>query len=127
MLPSTPFPLPLPLPLPLPRSCPLSPPRHRPLSCLPQSPTPLHLVRPQSLVNSFGILLLKLICWKLYLLVQEDEEAMEDINRVEKFVMIAICCIQDHPSLRPTMKRVSQMLEGTVEVSYPPANPHSSV
>ncbi|GLT82253.1 hypothetical protein SLE2022_006530 [Rubroshorea leprosula] len=105
-------------------------------------------------VYSFGILLLELICcrrkveqdledekqrvladWaydcyeegKLYLLVQEDEEAMEDIKRVEKFVMIAIWCIQDDPSLRPTMKTVSQMLEGTIEVPHPPVNPHSSV
>ncbi|GKV12556.1 hypothetical protein SLEP1_g23683 [Rubroshorea leprosula] len=104
-------------------------------------------------IYSFGILLLELICWrtveqdledekqkvladwayncyeegKLYLLVQEDEEAMEDINRVEKFVMIAIWCIQDHPSLRTPMKRVSQMLEGTIEVPYPQVNRYSSV
>ncbi|GKU94147.1 hypothetical protein SLEP1_g7676 [Rubroshorea leprosula] len=98
-------------------------------------------------VYSFGILLLELICcrksfeqdsedenqmiladWaydcyeegRLYLLVQEDEEAIQDINRVERFVMIAIWCIQDDPSLRPTMKRVSQMLEGAVEVPRPP-------
>ncbi|GKV15342.1 hypothetical protein SLEP1_g26140 [Rubroshorea leprosula] len=77
-------------------------------------------------VYSFGILLLELICcrrkveqdledekqkvladWayycyeegKLHLLVQEDEGAMEDINR---------------------------MLEGTVEVPYPPVNLYSS-
>ncbi|GLT82254.1 hypothetical protein SLE2022_401470 [Rubroshorea leprosula] len=62
---------------------------------------------------------------KLYRLVQEDEEAMEDINRLEKFVMISIWCIQDDRSLRPTMKRVSQMLEGTVEVSYPPGSSQS--
>ncbi|GLT82271.1 hypothetical protein SLE2022_006690 [Rubroshorea leprosula] len=105
-------------------------------------------------VYSFGILLLELICcrrkveqdledekqrvladWaydcheegKPYLLVQEDEEAMEDIKTVEKFVMTAIWCIQDDPSLRPTMKTVSQMLEGTIEVPHPPVNPHSSV
>ncbi|GLT82272.1 hypothetical protein SLE2022_006700 [Rubroshorea leprosula] len=105
-------------------------------------------------VYSFGIVLLELVCcrrkveqdledekqrvladWaydcyeegKIYLLVQEDEEAMEDIKRVEKFVMIAIWCIQDDPSQRPTMKTVSQMLEGTIEVLYPPVNPHSSV
>ncbi|GLT45968.1 hypothetical protein SLA2020_197610 [Shorea laevis] len=103
---------------------------------------------------SFGILLLELVCcrktfeqdsedenqmiladWaydcyeegRLCLLVQEDEEAIQDINRVEKFVMIAIWCIQDDPSLRPTMKRVSQMLEGAVEVPRPPTIPHSSV
>ncbi|GLU19429.1 hypothetical protein SLE2022_356820 [Rubroshorea leprosula] len=105
-------------------------------------------------VYSFGILLLELICcrksfeqdsenenqriladWaydcyeegRLYLLVQEDEEAIQDIKRVERFVMIAIWCIQEDPSLRPAMKRVSQMLEGAVEVSHPPTIPPSSV
>ncbi|GKV22196.1 hypothetical protein SLEP1_g32081 [Rubroshorea leprosula] len=105
-------------------------------------------------VYSFGILLLELICcrksfdqdvddqnqmiladWaydcyeerRMYMLVQEDEEAIQDIERVEKFVMIAIWCIQDDPLLRPTMKRVSQMLEGVIEVPHPPVNPHSTV
>ncbi|GLT82269.1 hypothetical protein SLE2022_006680 [Rubroshorea leprosula] len=103
-------------------------------------------------VYSFGILLLELICCRkhcekdeedenkkiladwaydcyqyrtLYLLVQDDEEAIEDIERAEKFVMIAIWCIQEEPSLRPTMKRVSQMLEGTLEVPLPPLNSQS--
>ncbi|GLT82314.1 hypothetical protein SLE2022_007050 [Rubroshorea leprosula] len=105
-------------------------------------------------VYSFGILLLELICcrrsfeqdaedenqkilanWaydcyeegRMPLLVQEDEEAMEDIKRVEQFVMIAIWCIQDDPLLRPNMKIVLQMLEGALEVPYPPINSHSSV
>ncbi|KAJ6387817.1 hypothetical protein OIU77_026395 [Salix suchowensis] len=95
---------------------------------------------------SFGILLLELVCcrknfeidareehqivladWacdcfkegKLNLLVEEDEEAMEDMKRVERFVMVAIWCIQEDPSLRPAMKKVVQMLEG-VQVSVPP-------
>ncbi|KAJ4724158.1 Receptor-like protein kinase [Melia azedarach] len=98
-------------------------------------------------VYSFGILLLEIVCcrrtfevdakeecqmiltdWaydcfrerKLDLLVENDQEAMDDIKRVEKFVMIAIWCIQEDPSLRPTMKKVTQMMEGTVEVSIPP-------
>ncbi|GKV12560.1 hypothetical protein SLEP1_g23687 [Rubroshorea leprosula] len=98
-------------------------------------------------VYSFGIVLLELICcrksfdqdakdenqmiladWaydcyeegRMYMLVQEDEEAIQDIENVEKFVMIAIWCIQDDPLLRPTMKRVSQMLEGAIEVALPP-------
>uniref|UniRef100_A0A5B7AA86 Receptor-like serine/threonine-protein kinase n=2 Tax=Davidia involucrata TaxID=16924 RepID=A0A5B7AA86_DAVIN len=98
-------------------------------------------------VYSYGILLLELICcrrsveidvehedemilsdWaydcykegKLQLLVKNDEAALDDIKRLEKFVMIAIWCIQEDPSLRPTMKKVTQMLEGAVEVSVPP-------
>jgi serine/threonine protein kinase len=96
---------------------------------------------------SFGILLLELVCcrknfeinamqehqivladWacdcfkegKLNLLVEEDEEAMEDMKRVERFVMVAIWCIQEDPSLRPGMKKVVQMLAGGVQVSVPP-------
>jgi len=57
---------------------------------------------------------------KLNLLVEEDGEAMEDMKRVERFVMVAIWCIQEDPSLRPGMKKVVQMLEGGVQVSVPP-------
>ncbi|GFZ18211.1 receptor-like protein kinase 1 [Actinidia rufa] len=62
-------------------------------------------------------------CYKdgnLELLVENDEEALGDMKRVKKFVMIAIWCIQEDPSLSPTMKKVTQMLEGAVEVSGPP-------
>ncbi|KAK3205073.1 hypothetical protein Dsin_019119 [Dipteronia sinensis] len=97
-------------------------------------------------VYSFGILLLELVCCRknfevdaeedqmilsdyaydcfregnLDLLVEKDEEAMNDMKRVKKFVMIAIWYIQEDPSLRPTMKKVAQMMEGAVEVSPPP-------
>jgi hypothetical protein len=98
-------------------------------------------------VYSFGIVLLELICcrknfeaevedenqmiladWacdcysyrKLDLLVGNDEKAMDDMERVEKYVMIAIWCIQVDPTIRPTMKKVVQMMEGAVEVSVPP-------
>ncbi|KAL6204081.1 hypothetical protein ACLB2K_021350 [Fragaria x ananassa] len=99
-------------------------------------------------VYSYGILLLELICcrkkfyeeaededqmiladWaydcyrqkKLHLLLEtDDEKATDDIKTMEKCVMIAFLCIQDDPSLRPTMKNVIHMLEGTVEVSLPP-------
>ncbi|XP_016652087.1 PREDICTED: G-type lectin S-receptor-like serine/threonine-protein kinase RLK1 [Prunus mume] len=53
-------------------------------------------------------------------LFENDEEEINDINEMEKYVMIAIWCIQEDPSLRPTMKKVTLMLEGTVEVSAPP-------
>ena len=104
-------------------------------------------------VYSFGILLLELVCcrkhfeaeeqdeklmiladWaydcytdrKLDLLVENDEEAIHDLKTVKKYVMIAIWCIQEDPLLRPTMKKVVQMMEGAVEVSVPP-NPSSFV
>ncbi|KAE8649500.1 G-type lectin S-receptor-like serine/threonine-protein kinase LECRK3 [Cucumis sativus] len=98
-------------------------------------------------VYSFGIIMLEIICcrrsyekkvedeeqmvltdWaydcfkdmKVEMLVENDEEAKMDLKRVKKFVMIAIWCIQEEPSLRPTMKKVLQMLEGAIEVSFPP-------
>ncbi|RVX12787.1 G-type lectin S-receptor-like serine/threonine-protein kinase LECRK3 [Vitis vinifera] len=98
-------------------------------------------------VYSFGIVLLELIfcrknfeaeaedkspvvlaelayyCYKegkLDMLLDNDEEALEDMERLEKFVMIAFWCIQDDPHQRPGMKKVTQMLEGAIEVSSPP-------
>ena len=56
----------------------------------------------------------------LHLLVEKDEEALHDMNRVKKYLMIAIWCIQEDPSLRPSMKKVTQMLEEVVQVSTPP-------
>ncbi|XP_054785902.1 G-type lectin S-receptor-like serine/threonine-protein kinase LECRK2 [Prosopis cineraria] len=98
-------------------------------------------------VYSYGVLLLELICcrknfdmnvedenrtvlmdWacdsfhcrRLEQLVEDDEEAKMDMKRVEKYVMIAMWCIQENPSLRPTMKQVVQMLEGLMDVPTPP-------
>ncbi|TYH23568.1 hypothetical protein ES288_A03G024200v1 [Gossypium darwinii] len=98
-------------------------------------------------VYSFGILLLEVICCRknfeqdveeeeemiladwvydcyksgtLHCLVEKDEEAMKDMKKVKKFVMIATWCIQEDPSLRPMMKKVIQMMEGAVEVPVPP-------
>ncbi|XP_021817363.1 G-type lectin S-receptor-like serine/threonine-protein kinase LECRK3 [Prunus avium] len=59
---------------------------------------------------------------KLHRLFENDDEEINDINEMEKYVMIAIWCIQEDPSLRPTMKKVTLMLEGTVEVSAPPSS-----
>ena len=53
-------------------------------------------------------------------LVEHDKEALEDIEKLERFLMIAIWCIQEAPSLRPTMGKVTQMLGGVVDVPVPP-------
>ncbi|KAL9455300.1 hypothetical protein AB3S75_010668 [Citrus x aurantiifolia] len=100
-------------------------------------------------VYSFGVLLLEIIAcrksfdiemgeehailtdWafdcfrngKLDALVGGDMEAMNDVECLENLVMVSIWCIQEDPSLRPTIKKVLQMLEGVVEVSVPP-NPY---
>ncbi|KAK1564688.1 hypothetical protein Q3G72_009260 [Acer saccharum] len=104
-------------------------------------------------VYSFGVMLLEIICcrrsvemeceeenrailtdWacecyaerRLDVLVDDDETAMADKARLHKWLMIAIWCIQDDPSKRPTMKMVVQMLEGVLEVPQPPSFPSSS-
>nr|XP_015895335.2 G-type lectin S-receptor-like serine/threonine-protein kinase LECRK3 [Ziziphus jujuba var. spinosa] len=106
-------------------------------------------------VYSFGVLLLEIICcrrnvdmeideeekriltdWvydrylegKLDYLVKNDKEAMEDMKIVERFVMVAIWCLQENPHVRPTMKQVMLMLEGILQVSLPPSPcPFSSI
>jgi hypothetical protein len=57
---------------------------------------------------------------RLESLVKYDVEALDDWKKLERFVMVAIWCIQEDPSLRPTMRRATQMLEGVVEVLVPP-------
>ncbi|KAI9076568.1 hypothetical protein K1719_041554 [Acacia pycnantha] len=57
---------------------------------------------------------------KIDILVENDEEAMADIGRLKKWVMIAIWCIQENPDVRPSMKTVMQMLEGLVDIPNPP-------
>ena len=93
-------------------------------------------------VYSFGIVLLEIICcrrnvdWEL----PEEEQVLEEWaygcfemgevvrlvtaedmfekRELEKMIKIALWCVQDEPSLWPTMKKVLLMLEGTVDVIY---------
>ncbi|EOY32490.1 Receptor protein kinase 1 [Theobroma cacao] len=97
-------------------------------------------------VYSFGVLLLEIICCRrsvemeiglekailtdwacdclregnLDALVDYDVEALNDRKKLERFVMVAIWCIQEDLSLRPTIKKAMLMLEGIVQVSAPP-------
>ncbi|XP_044476702.1 G-type lectin S-receptor-like serine/threonine-protein kinase LECRK3 [Mangifera indica] len=97
-------------------------------------------------VYSYGVMLLEIICcrrsvemeteeerreilidWvydcyvegRLDVLVNEDEMAMADKCRLQKWLMVAMWCIQEDPSERPTMKMVLNMLEGYLEVPQP--------
>lgn len=56
----------------------------------------------------------------LDLLVAGDEEAKSDMKMFERFVWTAIWCIQEDPTMRPHMKRVMHMLEGSIQVPAPP-------
>ncbi|XP_039163043.1 G-type lectin S-receptor-like serine/threonine-protein kinase LECRK2 [Eucalyptus grandis] len=99
-------------------------------------------------VYSYGVLLLEIICcrrrcgtevsreseggllthWaydcfmhgRLDALVEGDTEGLSNRVKLKNLVMITLWCIQEDPSLRPTMKKVTQMLEGAVEVPVPP-------
>ncbi|GKV42657.1 hypothetical protein SLEP1_g50033 [Rubroshorea leprosula] len=53
-------------------------------------------------------------------LVQNDEEARNDMGRVEMLVKVAMWCVQDEPSQRPKMRTVTMMLEGALLVPAPP-------
>ena len=58
---------------------------------------------------------------KLEKLIENDEEARNDTKKLERLVIVAIWCIQEDPLLRPSMKRVTKMLEGVIEVYVPPS------
>ncbi|KAM6578980.1 hypothetical protein CsatB_030817 [Cannabis sativa] len=58
---------------------------------------------------------------RLDVLVGNDMEAIQDMKSFEMFLRVAIWCIQEDPSLRPSMKKVMLMLEGIVQVSAPPS------
>lgn len=98
-------------------------------------------------VYSFGVMLLEIVCCRknieqefgsdvrgiltdwaydcysekgLDILVEHDEEATSNRRMLERLVAVALWCIQEEPSMRPSMKKVTQMLEGAVEVPVPP-------
>ncbi|XP_027178530.1 G-type lectin S-receptor-like serine/threonine-protein kinase LECRK3 [Coffea eugenioides] len=96
-------------------------------------------------VYSFGIVLLEIICCRKSLdwSFSEDEAVLEewayhcfkagelhklvgdqevvDMRKLERMMKIALWCIQDEPALRPSMKKVLLMLEGTVDIPDPPS------
>ncbi|GMN69346.1 hypothetical protein TIFTF001_038393 [Ficus carica] len=103
----------------------------------------------QADVYSFGIVLLEIVCCRrsVEMDVPEDKVILanwvydcfldgeldklvedEDAEKieVEKMMKLGLWCIQEEPSVRPSMKKVCLMMEGTIEVP-PPPNPTSSV
>ncbi|KAI8535875.1 hypothetical protein RHMOL_Rhmol10G0208200 [Rhododendron molle] len=96
-------------------------------------------------VYNFGIVFLEIICgrkcldwnrseaeavletWvyvcyearELVKLVGEEEEL--DMRKLERMVKVGLWCIQDEPSLRPSMKKVLLMMEGTIDIPIPPS------
>ncbi|KAH9669179.1 non-specific serine/threonine protein kinase [Citrus sinensis] len=98
-------------------------------------------------VYSFGVVLLEIICCRRCLdqNLPEDQVILEewvyqcfengnlgqliededvDKKQLERMIKVALWCILDEPSLRPSMKKVLLMLEGTMDIPIPP-NPTS--
>lgn len=101
-------------------------------------------------IYSFGVVLLEIVCcrknievnvsnadeiilsnWayncfvagELEMLV-EDEDV--DFRTLERLVKVGLWCVQEDPALRPSMKIVILMLEGTIDIPIPPS-PVSSI
>ncbi|XP_074332917.1 G-type lectin S-receptor-like serine/threonine-protein kinase LECRK3 [Apium graveolens] len=94
-------------------------------------------------VYSFGIMLLEILCCRknIVLDLSEEEAVLEDwvyqcfennelaklvtgeeIDMItfERMVRVGLWCVLDEPSIRPSMKKVLLMLEGTVDIPAPP-------
>ncbi|KAL8262947.1 hypothetical protein R6Q59_024296 [Mikania micrantha] len=57
---------------------------------------------------------------KLDVFVKNDLEALDELEKLTAYMMVGLWCVQKKPALRPTMKKVIQMLEGGIEVTEPP-------
>ena len=109
------------------------------------------LISLQTDIYSFGIVLLEIVCcrrsievnvttadeiilsnWvyncfdagELAKLVKEENV---DTMTLERMVKVGLWCVQEDPALRPSMKNVILMLEGTIEIPVPPSPVHSIV
>lgn len=58
---------------------------------------------------------------KLETVVGHDPEVLSDFKRFERMTLVGLWCIQPHAMFRPSMKKVTQMLEGTSEIGIPPS------
>lgn len=64
-----------------------------------------------------------LVCMRsgrLEIMSRHDAEVLSDFKRFERMVKVGVWCVHPDPFLRPSMKKVTQMLEGTMEVGIPP-------
>ena len=103
------------------------------------------LISFQTDIYSFGVVLLEIVCcrksikvnvstadeiilsnWvydcfaagKLDKLVKDENV---DFRTLERMVKVGLWCVQEDPTLRPSMKNVVLMLEGTINVPIPPS------
>ncbi|RDY01207.1 G-type lectin S-receptor-like serine/threonine-protein kinase LECRK2, partial [Mucuna pruriens] len=57
---------------------------------------------------------------ELEVVVRHDSEVLNDFKRFEEMALVGLWCVHPNPALRPSMKQVMQMLDGTVQVGVPP-------
>ncbi|KDO43274.1 hypothetical protein CISIN_1g0380021mg, partial [Citrus sinensis] len=104
------------------------------------------LITVKSDVYSFGVVLLEIICcrsnfevnvstadevllstwvYNCFVAGEFNKLVEEEVDKItlERMVKTGLLCIQDEPNLRPSMKNVILMLEGTMEIpilAFPP-------
>ncbi|KAK9949927.1 hypothetical protein M0R45_005436 [Rubus argutus] len=103
------------------------------------------LISVKADIYSFGIVLLEIVCCRRNIevnvstpdeivllswvskcfaageigkLVEEDENV--DLKTLERMIKVGLWCVQHDPALRPFMKNVILMLEGTMDIPVPP-------
>uniref|UniRef100_A0A0D9W2M0 non-specific serine/threonine protein kinase n=1 Tax=Leersia perrieri TaxID=77586 RepID=A0A0D9W2M0_9ORYZ len=59
-------------------------------------------------------------CGRVDLLIDGDDEANLKMKKVERFVAVALWCLQEDPTMRPSMLKVTQMLDGAIAIPTPP-------
>jgi hypothetical protein len=91
---------------------------------------------------SFGILFLGIICCRRSTDINAPEDGVVlvdwvyncfksnevhklvpeevDAESLERMVRIGLWCVEEEPAARPSMKKVIQMLDGSVEIPIPP-------
>jgi primary-amine oxidase len=69
-----------------------------------------------------------LIDWVLYwtkegrlkdIVSHDDDEVFNDFNTFERMTMVGLWCLCPNPTIRPSITKVLQMLEGDSEVGVP--------
>ncbi|KAA8548638.1 hypothetical protein F0562_000322 [Nyssa sinensis] len=61
---------------------------------------------------------------KLESIMSHSPGVLSDFRRFERMTMVGLWCLCPNPVLRPSMAKVVQMLEGTIEVGVPPLIDH---